>query len=402
MKKTKCWINVPNQKDKLIENIYILAFVVFIVYKFLETTTWRITWPDNFFEIIKQILIALTVARVCIDNKYTLKLTLAIAGLVFVCLFAWKTNGYTEILYMLILIIGCKGINADKIIRIYFGVSLALLLITITASLTGVIENLVYYQGEDRVRMSLGIIYPTDFSAHVFFLTLCYVFLRRKSLFLLECFIPIVLGAVVYFVCDARLNTICLFTFGIGLFIQFLWRKKSNLKPGIILNVCKLINNLLIIVPVLCAGFMINLTMVFSSDRWWTAKLNEILNNRLCYGREGLDIYGISLWGQYIEMMGNGSNTETKPYYFFLDSSYVSCLLRYGLVILLVVLIIVVCISFKAKEHKNFVLVWIMAVIGIQCMVEQHLIEVAYNPFLWLVLAKFTEDREQTIKGEKK
>ena len=70
--------------------------------------------------------------------------------------------------------------------------------------------------------------------------------------------------------------------------------------------------------------------------------------------------------------------------------------------ILLVVLIIVVCISFKAKEHKNFVLVWIMAVIGIQCMVEQHLIEVAYNPFLWLVLAKFTEDREQTIKGEKK
>lgn len=67
MKKTKCWINVPNQKDKLIENIYILAFVVFIVYKFLETTTWRITWPDNFFEIIKQILIALTVARVCID-----------------------------------------------------------------------------------------------------------------------------------------------------------------------------------------------------------------------------------------------------------------------------------------------------------------------------------------------
>lgn len=375
-----------NQKECLLDNLYLVLFSIFVGYKFLETTTWTIPWMTNYFDVLKYIFIAFVIARLCFCKDFSKKEILFVIILVFVLLYAMNTNGYTEIGYMAMMVLGCRGLKSDRVIGTYFFVSLVLFLLTIAAALSGIIDNLVYYQGEDRVRMSLGIIYPTDFSAHVFFLTLCYIFLRRNYLKLIECFIPIVLAGVVYFIADARLNTICLLMFGIGLLFIVFYRRKLKNNSNWIMLLSDILSKILIMAPVLCAGLIINLTMVFSSDRWWTARINEILNNRLCYGREGMDLYGITLWGQYIEMMGNGSNTEAKPFYFFLDSSYVSSLLRYGLIVLILTLFIMVFISYKASVTQNIVLLWIMAMIAVQCIVEQHLIEVAYNPFLWLVL----------------
>ena len=72
--------------------------------------------------------------------------------------------------------------------------------------------------------------------------------------------------------------------------------------------------------------------------------------------------------------------------------------MQYGLLIFGIVLFIWIVISFKAREEKNWFLLWIVAIISVQCMIEHHMLEVAYNPFLWAVFANTMDnDRKLTI-----
>ena len=87
-------------------------------------------------------------------------------------------------------------------------------------------------------------------------------------------------------------------------------------------------------------------------------------------------------------MFGYGGSTTPPSDYFFLDSSYVLILIRYGILIFLAVLIIFVFSSLRAEKQKNIALLWILTLIAIQCMTEHHLLDIAYNPFLFLIFSE--------------
>ena len=74
--------------------------------------------------------------------------------------------------------------DSDKVIRVFLWVSTGCLLVTMAAALTGKIENLIYVQKERGgiTRISFGSIYPTDFSAHVFFSAACYLWLKVRNI----------------------------------------------------------------------------------------------------------------------------------------------------------------------------------------------------------------------------
>ena len=117
-------------------------------------------------------------------------------------------------------------------------------------------------------------------------------------------------------------------------------------------------------------------------------KLDSNLSQRLSFSKKGIEVYGISIFGQYIPMQGNGGSTQTPSNYFFLDSSYISILLQYGLIIFIVILIIWGMIGLRARKEKDWVLLWILAMIAFQSLMEQHLMDISYNPFLWIFLQK--------------
>ena len=55
-------------------------------------------------------------------------------------------------------------------------------------------------------------------------------------------------------------------------------------------------------------------------------------------------------------MQGNGGSTETPLNYFFLDSSYISILLQYGLIMFVMILILWGIIGLRARKEKDWVL----------------------------------------------
>ena len=74
-------------------------------------------------------------------------------------------------------------------------------------------------------------------------------------------------------------------------------------------------------------------------------------------------------------------------------------LMIYGLLMLLIVIGIIMTISIKATLNKNFVLPTVMLIVVISCMVEQHLLELSYNPFL-LALLTGCKTTNHRMKGK--
>ena len=340
---------------------------------------------------------ALILVRAAYSKQYKIWEVAVILGLYILFSMASSRNGYEEYMYLLILIIGARGISFKKLIKVYTAVTAVLLIITIAAALSGYIENLTYYQEGRRTRYAFGINYPTDFSAILFYLILAWFYIRGKKLKYIELGIAGFLGIFVYWFCDARMNTICIIGASLVFAVHKFFSKKAEKKQKEY-RICKPISMLLILSGILCSLIMTGLTMLYSPNNPIIAFIDNALSSRLRLGHKGIDIYGFTLWGQNIPMIGLGSTTKDVDFYFFLDSSYIYNLLQFGLLIAVLLLAAWTMISGKAYIKKEWELLLILAIIAVQCMVEHHMVSVAFNPF-WMAL--LGELSVETTKGKR-
>lgn len=378
----------------VLEQIYLLLFCVLIGYHFFLTTMFSIEWPSLIQFYLNSAIVLILVLKTGVDEKYNIKEILIVAVLGAAFLIAWRHNENEEILLCMLVIWGARKINFEKILKVFFAVIAILLIFTVICSLTGHVENLIFYQGDRRARMAFGVCYPTDFSAYVFFLSVVYCYLRKEKLRYLETIGVAALGLLVYYFCDARMNTICLLLTAI-LFSYLIFMRRRQKKKGKEYEMHKGLAYLLALSPTICATVMILLSMFYSSQNRILSILNSMLNNRIYYSHKGMELYGIPLWGQYVPMRGNGGTTEVIRNYFFLDSSYISILLQFGVLTLVTILICWCLISFKAVRYKNWGLLLAVALIAAQCMVEHHMMAIVYNPFFMAVLADWSAEKSR-------
>lgn len=384
----------------ILENIYLVVMAFWIGFFFLSTTTFENVCNDNFYNIIRNFMIILILLRAFSSKKSTLREVLLIFLLCSVFLIAGQKNEHIILENVLLVILGAREISFRKIVKVYLFVLSGLLCITIFMALTGHIENLVFYQDGRRPRISFGIGYPTDFSAYVFYLLLAYFYLRGKQIKYIELGLSAVIAALVYWFCDARLNTICIFLmiFVFG-YHKIMSRKAERRQKVYAMN--SVWSSLLAISPIICGLTMTVLSLFYNPNIKIFNMLNKALNNRLLFGNKGIVVYSYSMWGKYIPMQGNGRTTKEVLHYFFIDSSYISIGLQYGILVLATVLLIWLLIGKKAQDEKNWELLWILALVGIQCIVEHHMLEVPYSLFLWALLAD-TKDKSEVKQAVKR
>lgn len=396
-------INSIDKPEKIFLEIgYLIAFSLLIIYQFLQTTMFQITWPPDYLFYVRIFLLSFTLIRVGYCEKYTFKeavlsfFLLLISGVVF------KINGFEEVINVALIIVGSKGISFRRLVKIYAIITSVLLLATMTAALNGVIENLIYTQEGRNMRIAFGCIYPTDFSAHVLYITLSFVYLRKECITYLELLGIGSLSVFVYFFCQARLNCACLFlvmvAFGIYKFRNKYCKRKNKKILGNILTI------LLSVFPVLCAAVMILTSMFYSKENIVTYSLDMLLTHRLYLGKKGIEVYGFSMFGQWVPMQGNGGTVETQTNYFFLDSSYLFILIQYGILIFALILIVILFINYRAQKNGDYILIIAIGIMAVQCMVEHHMLDVAYNPFLWAAFAELgiKERQKKKIRWKRK
>ncbi|MBP5192353.1 MAG: hypothetical protein J6Z74_03315 [Eubacterium sp.] len=376
----------------------ILIFSLLVVISFSATTTFGIKWDDTVFILIRIVLVAIVIARLTFLRESFTKSDI-IAAVLSICLVvSYFSNGWSTLSYgsfaieTALLIICMKSIDRKLILKIFLVVSNIFMMLTITHALLGNINNLIYRQESHYYtpRMSFGIVYPTDFAAHLFFIAAVYLWLRYSDKvitvkkLIVDMLLLIGTCLFCYHFCHARITCGCIALFGaflvLGAVKKYIPHKLKNI-GGYMLS---------FVMPVAALGIVI-LSLLYDGDNPLFVRLNSMLNNRLLIGGRAFENYNIRAWGQPVVMKGFGGTVAPGKTYFFLDSSYLNIMFRFGYMILIAVCAAWVYLSLKEKKKGNLIHLGILVVLAGQCIIEHHLLEIAYNPFLLLLAASDNE-----------
>lgn len=382
------------------ENVYLIIYGVIVAHDFLDATMFRIQWPPKFGLVLYFAIMAYTLAMFCFNNKYSKK-ELICAGVVLAAFVIAAVAGDNSFLFEVgFLIVGAKNIHFDRILKVFFGVSLVILAAAMICSQAGIIENLVYPSVRGGVRQCFGTIYPTDFAAHVFYMAMAALCMNNRRIHIADIVIVGALGVFVYKACSAFTGTMTLGLAAIGMIVVMIVQRRLEQKEKLEGTAAPLgwwngLLRFLTLAPVFFAALFIGMVHLYRPESAFWAKLDQILSLRLSVSAEGTANYAYRLFGQHVEEFGNGRSIETREHYFFLDDSYLRMALIYGIVILIVVLLMMIIIANRAVRYQRCMLYLAMLLIALHCFMEQHLLEMAFNPF---ILGMFADmDRERTI-----
>lgn len=360
------------------ERILFFAAMFMLVLDALFKTS-MVRYDSAVSSVISLAALLLIIAKLLIySRKNILKLLLSFAAIALANLIS-NNSVHDTPLYIILIIVGADNIPFKDIAKFYFYVASIFVGIIFASSLLGLVTNLVYTEGP-IVRIAFGIIYPTDFSAHIFFIMASYAAAYEKTLNYYNCIGGIVVCIFIYIFCHTRADCICITLLWLGIaVIKFIENKKVQPEGKLYNSIKNILRYMCIWSAPIGTVIMLLLSGFYDPSNKIFAYLNDLLSTRLELGKRGLSEYAVTLFGQYVPMVGNGGSTMVRENYFFLDCSYISMLLIYGFVFAMFFIIAFVLIGMKYRN--NGIMLWLLALIALNSMIEQHLPECAYCIF---------------------
>ncbi|MBD7895217.1 hypothetical protein H9564_05790 [Limosilactobacillus sp. Sa3CUN2] len=360
--------------------LYEIAFAFYFVIAFLQTSTYTAYFPGNLLHQIAFLPLAIVLFKIIFFDSNTTKKVI-INLLVFSLLFiTWRTSGEFILFPMGIFVLGARNVEFKKIIYLYLVLGTILLSFIFFTSLIGLTKNLIFHRDIDTIRRAFGIIYPTDFAAHVLYLVLAYCYLYFKQLSWKSYIVFVLLAIFLIKFCDARLNAYAL------ILVIPIMMIGQRAKKGFMVS--RTIAIFYWTFPVLAAYITVFLSYLYTPSQHLFERMNSLLSGRLYYSHEAINKYGFSLLGQHIHENGLGAVGGIKnaaaegANYFYVDSAFIRLFVIYGIIVTLVIVLLITLISYHSIQKADFALASIIVVVTISAIVEQRLLDFGYNPFL--------------------
>ncbi|NME34726.1 hypothetical protein HF864_08155 [Lactobacillus sp. MRS-253-APC-2B] len=377
--------------------IYEIAFAFEFVVAFLITSTYTDYFSNHMLHILMFVGLALVLLKIFLFDDLTPK-WLIIDGLaLLLLLLTWRTSKEFSLFSMGIFVLGARNVNFKRIIKIYLYIGLLLLAFVVLSAMAGLIRNLVYRRDMTNiVRQSFGIAYPTDFAAHVLYLILAYAYLKFGKIKWYDYVVFLAAAGFLVKFSDARLSA-----YAIILAIPVLWIGQRAQKDHLL---SRFIASFYWAVPIVSAYLVIIASYFFRPSNHFLNKINNASSGRLYLGHEAISKYGFSMFGkQIVEHGWGGANglkmSQNSPAnYFFVDSSFLRMTILYGIIMAIIILLAMTKISWNSFQKENFALASIIVIVSVSAMVEQRLLDLAYDPFLIALLANvYTQHKAEDI-----
>lgn len=377
--------------------IYEIAFAFEFVVAFLITSTYTDYFSNHLLHTLMFAGLALVLLKIFLFDDLDLKWPAIDAIVLILLLITWRTSKEFSLFSMGIFVLGARNVDFKRIIKIYFYVGMLLLAFVVISAMGGLIRNLVYRRDMTNiVRQSFGIAYPTDFAAHVLYLILAYAYLKFGKIKWYD--YAVFLAAAVFLVkfSDARLSA-----YAIILSIPVLWIGQRAQTDHLL---SRFIASFYWTVPILSAYLVIITSYFFTPSNKILTKVNNASSGRLFLGHKAISEYGFSMFGkQIIEHGWGGVNglkmSQNAPAnYFFVDSSFLRMTILYGIIMAIIILLAMTKISWESFQKGSFALASIIVIVSVSAMVEQRLLDLAYDPFLIALLANvYTQYKAEDI-----
>lgn len=400
---------VLKQKTKQIFNyqisgsqIYLATLAVYLVFAFLQNTTFEDYIGGHFYNIISYLAFGVLILKIVFYDHYHLIANLFIISGFLFSIIVWRNSGANLILVMIAFILAAKNVSFDDIVKTYFNVNFWLLVVVIACSLLGVINNLSFVAQGRGTRYALGVIYPTDFAARILYLMLADAYLNFRNLNTTRYLVYILIALACKQVTDARLNFYCMLLLIIVSAIAQVAEQNYQLQQHDWTN--SIVYTYWTFTPILSAIAIFG-TYFYDPTNNIYSKIDGMLSGRLTFGSMALQRYSVNLFGTKIKEHGYGNNMKLFHQginsYFFIDSSYMRLLIIFGLVALVVFIGISMFISIKNTLYGYYALPTILLIVAFSSVVEQHFMELTYNPFLLAFISTILLNRENIRKEAK-
>ena len=382
--------------EKVKEN-YMVLFCIYFVTIFLDTTTLRIDFPilETVCKIIRYIIYSLFIIRTIMVlpdiKKNIIKLKISkenIVILTFILFFIisiignFVITGEKRLIFLSLVLIASYNVDYDKIIKNMTKLQIILTTFIVALSIMGITQNYIVYRGIE-CRYSLGFGYTTSLAQLVLFSILLAIYKKEFKLNIIEIFYIQLINLFTYFITDSRAELIFLefiiiisFIYNIGVLNKIERIKKYASKT---------FAYTFWTYPVL-SFFIIYLYSVGGIFE----KINKILSNRLLQSHNILKQYGVKLFGNNIEFIGNGIADKLKygPNVVsnYVDNEYLQLLFLYGMlfICILIILVTVMLISLERKgKYKEIFVCFIYLTFG---LLNPRIINLIYSPIPFILM----------------
>lgn len=307
-------------------------------------------------------------------------------------LISYRATGEKQLMFLMLFLMAIVNVHFDKVLKTYLWANGTGILLVLLSCKIGLIPDRFY--SSSRNRHSLGFGYPTTVSNYWLYFMLAYLAYRKERLTLAE---GLVLEGINYyfFVMTDTRNAFAVST--LALVIAYglkLWKGKYGKRfLAFFIQHIALLGTTCIAV----------LTFLWSQKVTVIMSLNELLSNRLLFSYEGLQNYGIRLFGQRIEWVGGTRDFDIAyKEYNYVDSSYLQILLTYGIVVLL---LLIIAYGFLGREIVR-VQDWYMGIAlimgALHSIFDPQFLWMQYNVFLlalgYLMISDQTERKQYLFR----
>lgn len=285
----------------------------------------------------------------------------------------------SDLIYIVIFMLYCSKSKPEDVIKTYCISAFVGIVLVIAAWFIGIIPSEV--RGG---RAYLGFYFAT-FGPNLFLhMVLAYIASRKKSI-KLSIWILIEIVNVWFYKMTDTLAVFIIINAGIVLYYVFNIEKvKQVLFEG------KVFKRILEVSPFACAIVTILAQYLYIehyNEPMYMA-VNVALSNRPYFGKIAMEKYGISLFGQPITWLTGTDGTKVSGMdYFYVDSSYLQVLVRYGIIMLVVLCAAMMVVQCYSVLTRNVYMCLGCSLFLIHCITDPQLLSFRYNPFIIVSIA---------------
>lgn len=366
-------------KIRLSDFLFVLAYGLAIFRGALGNTTFLQYFSTYgiFLYVILSIIATLIFIKLIFADRISVKNIFITALAVVILGFSFWRSGYSELIILLILVLGARGVQIRSIVKTHFAVYGTIMAVAIICSLAGVIENYTINAGSFAV-YALGNTYPTDFAAGILSLVLDFSYINATKWKAKYSLVFVIIAYALYRITHARTSSILIVVLAIVqllLLTPFKNYVQNSRKLRIVAG---------ILFPILAIASITVQAIFGKLNNSFLKLLDFLLTNRLSYGYQVMNKYGLQLWGRRIDFIGAGWGTmiTENNRYFYVDNGYLQCALLYGVAVLAAICLGYLYMAVSNKTKNDYELTIILLFYSIWGVVEPRIFNLIYAPFL--------------------
>lgn len=385
------------KKIRLSELFFYAALFVYISYYYITNSDVYTHIPNTARNSLKYLVLVLLVIKWLFTEKYTAKKLLLWVLVFGVVMLVVLKSDYKLLLITVCLAISAQDIDFRSVVVFILANTLGWTLVIVLGCQLGFLTDYTYTRriGNITIAHSYGFNYYSSIGSISMCVVMMYLYIRKKCTYM-EIGLVTVLTFILYNIHTVRLTFYMTLLYIVGYVIV------------VKLNLLKLTGILWKYIATFLPAALFGITFwVVYLYMKYGRTLNDILgidmftmNGRLDFTARAIEKYGISLLGSQVVQVGVYSKTYLgiDSSGFFVDSGYAYILIAYGILFTFLILFAYTLLyRYLYFTNQKLLFMW-LSIILVGNMVNELLLSIAVNPFIFLLPKALFEFKNSIVQ----